>query len=191
VDVLNWRHQISGGTWFHIVSLALVISALPLPAQSGSEYEVKAAFLYKFASFVEWPSSSREPLAICILGHDPFGDSLERVVRGKSVGGREFVIRRLKTWQSGDRCDILFISSSEQSHLNPTLDGLPQQAILTVGDLPGFCESGGAINLNLVDSKVKLEINPEAASKNGLQISSKLLNLARIVHHSAVGRTKN
>jgi hypothetical protein len=162
--------------------MALGIADPPVRAQAASEYEVKAAFLYKFASFVEWPTAANEPLVICVLGADPFGDTLDRAVQGKTLAGREFAVRRIKSWQPGENCQILYISGSEKPRLQATLDRLRALAILTVGDMPAFCENGGHINLILNSSKVKLDINPDAAAKSGLQISSKLLNLARIVH---------
>jgi hypothetical protein len=113
------------------------------------------------------------------------------VVRGKTVSGRTFAIRRLKSSQSPDNCQILFIAGSEKPRLKPTLERLHTQPVLTVADLPGFCESGGHINLSVVESKVKLEINPDAAAKDGLQISSRLLSLARIVHTATALGAKN
>ena len=147
---------------------------------------MKAAFLYKFASFVEWPDTTpHEPLRICVVGQDPFGSALEKVVEGKTIGGREFVILRLKAWRAGAPCHVLFIAASEKSRLRLILGSIRQDNILTVGDMPDFCQSGGAVNLNVVESRVKLEINVDATARSGLQVSSKLLSLARIVHDSA------
>jgi hypothetical protein len=161
-------------------------TAVALWAQGSGEYEVKAAFLYKFASFVEWPEALRhQPLGICVVGEDPFGSALERVVEGKTVGGREIAIRRFKAWQTGAPCHIVFVGGSEGQRLRAVLAPLQHETILTVGDVPGFCESGGAINLTVMDSRVKLEINLDATARSGLQISSKLLNLARIVRDAA------
>ncbi|MCX6632258.1 MAG: YfiR family protein [Candidatus Solibacter sp.] len=174
--------------WWDLVVLwaALAQMAPLLSPQSSGEYEVKAAFLYKFASFVEWPEATRdEPLGICVVGKDPFGGALERVVEGKTIGGREFVVRRLKAWQAGEPCHILFVAASEKQRLRPLLGQMRHEAILTVGDVPGFCEIGGAINLSVVESRVKLEINLDATARSGLQVSSKLLSLARIVRSTA------
>jgi hypothetical protein len=188
VDLLKQLRQRRARLWRLVVlSVALAqTTAVPLWSQSSGEYDVKAAFLYKFASFVEWPEASRhEPLGICVVGQDPFGSALERVVEGKTIGGREFVVRRLKAWQAGAPCHILFIGASEKNRLLPVLGQVRHENILTVGDVPGFCESGGAVNLNVVESRVKLEINVDATARSGLQVSSKLLSLARIVHDMA------
>jgi YfiR/HmsC-like len=173
--------------WHLIASLALAqTTTVALWPQSSGEYDVKAAFLYKFASFVDWPEPARnEAVGICIVGRDPFGSALERVVEGKTIGGRAFVVRRLKDWKAGAPCHILFIGGSDPQRLRAVLGQVRHEPILTVGDIPGFCESGGGINLMVVDSKVKLEINVDATARSGLQVSSKLLSLARIVHDTA------
>ena len=188
MDVLK-RHRQQSPLW-HLVLLSVALTQITTRAlwpQSSAEYEVKAAFLYKFASFVEWPEAlEREPLGICVVGRDPFGIALERVVEGKTIGGREFAILRLRTWRAGAHCQIVFIAASEMGRLHLVLGQLQQDGILTVGDVPGFCESGGAINLNVVDSRVKLEINVDTTARSGLQVSSKLLSLARIVHDTVM-----
>jgi hypothetical protein len=175
------------------VCLALLIFAGSRSfAQVANEYEVKAAFLYKFASFVEWPeepgalsesgNSERQPAGsrrcIGIVGQDPFGAVLDDTVAGK------FAVRRFKPGQESDGCQILFLGASERRRLRAVLGRLRHAAVLTVGDMPGFCEQGGMINLGLADHRIRLEINPEAASRARLQLSSKLLSLARIVHES-------
>ena len=179
-----WRIRWLGP--FVLWALLAQTTTLALWPQSSGEYEVKAAFLYKFASFVDWPEPARnEAVGICIVGRDPFGSALERVVQGKTIGGRAFVVRRLKDWKAGTPCHILFVGGSDQQRLQAVLGRVRHETILTVGDVAGFCESGGGINLIVVDSKVKLEINPDATGRSGLQVSSKLLSLARIVHDAA------
>jgi hypothetical protein len=165
-----------------------MLSVCALSAQSGSEYDVKAAFLYKFASFVEWPSeASNPPLCICVLGQDPFGPSLDRIVRDKSVNGRPFLIRRQRPGEGAGDCHILFIAGSERSRLKQILDSRQGEPVLTVSDVPGFCESGGGINLALAENRVRLEINPAAVQRAGLQVSSRLLSLARLVREGEAG----
>jgi hypothetical protein len=160
-----------------------------LAAQSAGEYELKAAFLYKFAGFVEWPDApSNRPLCIGVLGQDPFGPALDGVVKGKSYQGRSFEIRRLKPGQESSICQILFISALEPKKLRAVLEVLQGAAVLTVGDVPGFCENGGMVNLGLAGSKVQLEINVEAAERAGLHLNSRLLSLARIVRAARGGK---
>jgi hypothetical protein len=163
------------------LELALFLNSSVAEAQSASEYEVKAAFLYKFASFVEWPSTVRAPICIGVLGADRFGKSLDRVVRGKQVGNRGFAIRRFSTAGAAAHCEILFISASEEGKYHEILKLLRGKPVLTVSEIPGFCEHGGAINLKVVDSKIRFEINPAAGQRSGLHFSSKLLSLAKVI----------
>ncbi|MGA3017638.1 MAG: YfiR family protein [Bryobacteraceae bacterium] len=166
------------------VPVALLLAArVPVAAQVFKEYEVKAAILYKFAGFVEWPAApAGAPLCIGVLGHDPFGPALDQAIQGKSINGRPFVIQRFKTGQETGNCQIVFVSSSEKKVLRGILDRLRREPILTVGDTPGFCEDGGIVNLELADNRVHFQINPEAAELARLVVSSKLLSLAGIVH---------
>ncbi len=148
------------------------------------EYLVKAAFLYNFAKFVEWPeaafSDPRSPIKLCILGEDPFGVALE-TIRGKAVRGRKLEIKKITRIEDLEKCHILFISSSERDQLPQVLDLEKMPNVLTVGDMESFAGEGGVVNLVKVGNKIKFEINMEAAWKAGLKISSKLLKLAKIV----------
>jgi YfiR/HmsC-like len=169
------------------LALLLLLSSR-LAAQSAGEYELKAAFLYKFAGFVEWPDAlSNGPLCIGVVGQDPFGPALDEVVKGKSYNGRGFEIRRFKPGQESSKCQILFIGALDPKKLREVLDHLQGAAALTVGDVPGFCKSGGMVNLGLAGNKVQLEINVEAAEKAGLHLNSRLLSLARIVRAALEG----
>jgi len=170
---------------------AVVLCAGTVRAQSVSEYEIKAAFLYKFASFVQWPAAAGSPVAsahaaanpICIgvLGLDQFGPSLDRVVRGKLVSGREFAVERFHSASQALHCDMVFISRSEQSRMRETLEVFRGKPVLTVSEVTGFCELGGFINLKVIDAAIRFEINVAAGERAGLRFSSKLLSLARIV----------
>jgi YfiR/HmsC-like len=171
---------------------AAVLCAGPLRAQSASEYEIKAAFLYKFASFVQWPAgvansppgsppAGANPICIGVLGADRFGPFLDHVVRGKLVGGREFAVERFHSAGQALHCEIVFISGSEQSRMREILEAFRGRPVLTVSEVPGFCELGGSINLRLIDAAIRFEINVAAGERAGLRFSSKLLSLARIV----------
>ena len=175
-------------TFQRIVGLTVLVLMLlvcldgQLRAQTANEYEVKAAFLYKFASFVEWPPESvNVPLCIAVVGQDPFGAALDDVVKGKSINGRGFLIKRFKSGQDASGCHIVFISASEKSRVRSVLDQLRGSSILTVSDIPGFCQGGGMIDFELLEQKVRFEINPEAAERARLKVSSKLLSVAKIV----------
>jgi YfiR/HmsC-like len=151
------------------------------PAQ---EYQVKAAFIYNFAKFVEWPpgvfSDPRTPLVLCIVGVDPFGMALD-TLNEKTVKDRKLVIH--KSTQMGDlaACHMAFISASEKERLARLLDGLTRAHVLTISDIESFLQVGGIINLITVDNKIGFEINIDAAQRAGLTISSQLLRLATAV----------
>jgi len=152
--------------------------------RSLQEYEVKAAFLFNFAKFVEWPAdaftSANEPLVLGILGADPFGDSL-RSLEDKSAGGRKIVIKRFADAEALEKCHILFISRSLAKDLPQILTTTRNWNVLTVGEMRGFAEAGGIINFVLADKKIRFEINVDAAHQAGLKISSQLLKVAKIV----------
>lgn len=151
--------------------------------QSGNEYQVKALFLYNFAKFVEWPSAmSGGPICIGVLGDDPFGDALDRTIEGKTVNGRGFVVKRLKSEAEARQCHIVFVNLPDKKRLRSLLDTLKGAAVLTVGETRGFAEGGGVINFVVIDDRVRFEANMDAAEQAGLKLSSKLLSLAKIVH---------
>jgi uncharacterized protein DUF4154 len=147
------------------------------------EYHLKAAFLYNFAKFVEWPAGTPEsphPIAICVLGQNPFGPVLEDTVSGKTLDGRAFVVRRISEAKAAARCQILFVSSSERKRFGAILGELRTGGVLTVGETEGFIEEGGIVNLKLDGGKIQIQINMTAAEQSGVRISSKLLRLAQI-----------
>jgi hypothetical protein len=170
--------------WFLwiLVLCFLADSVTPVPAQAADEYHVKALFLYNFAKFVDWPSNMQaDPICVGVLGDDPFGELLDQTVAGKTVNGRSFVIKRLKRSEDAKACHIVFVSGSEKKRVRPILDGLKNCGVLTVGEIQGFAADGGVINFEIVDSKVRFEVNIDAAERTGLKLSSKLLSLAKIV----------
>ncbi len=160
-------------------------------AQMVNEYQVKAAFLYNFAKFVEWPNGpagpSKETLTLCIVGQDPFGDSLDQVTKGKTISGRELVVRRLTPTEDTRSCRMVFIGASERKRIPAILEGLKRADVLTVGETENFARLGGVINFVLEGDRVHFEVNLDAAARERLRISSKLLNLARIVREPASG----
>jgi hypothetical protein len=152
-------------------------------AQAATEYQVKAAFLYNFAKFVEWPddafAKSGGTFIIGVVGDDPFGSDLDDVVSGKSIDGHRIEIRRFHNAGDLRTSHILFICRSERSQIGPILRRVGNAPTLTVADTDGFLGRGGMINFLIEDSKVRFEINPSPAHRAGLKISSKLLQLAR------------
>ena len=178
-----------------LITIAIVIlPSLGLQAHAqdssvSSEYLIKAGFIYNFANLVQWPTNAfaqlDSPIVIGILGEDPFGPVLDRVLAGKRVNGRVFLVKRLKSVVDLKECHILFVSSSEIAHLADAIHLVKGMPILTIGEIPGFAKRGGIINLVLEDNKVHFEVNVEAAKEADLTISSRLLALARIVQDPA------
>lgn len=149
------------------------------------EYQLKAVFLFNFTQFVEWPSNSfagqNAPLIIGILGNDPFGSYLDQTVSGENVSGHPIAVQRYNDISQTGNCHVLFINLSQPNERAQALASLRGQSILTVGDAPNFISEGGMIRFILVNNKIQLQINPEAAKASDLVISSKLLRLSQIV----------
>ena len=154
-------------------------------AQTFNEYHVKAAFLYTFAKFVEWPPqafpSSSSAMTICVLGEDPFGSFLDDAVRGKAVGDRPVAVYRLTELPAGRECQILFIAASEHIRMPAVLASVATRGVLTVGDTAQFAAQGGIISLRLEGERIRLSVNLTAAEKAKLRISSRVLSLATII----------
>jgi hypothetical protein len=165
---------------------------LPLKSQDlelmPSEYEIKAAFLYNFAKFIEWPEDSRQcqqdTAIIGILGEDPFGTILERVIGEKTIRMKEISIQRYSNVQNIRECHILFISQSEKGRLPVVLKQLKNRHILSVSEIDQFTEQGGMIGLFIENNRIRFQINQDAIEAAELKISSKLLKLASNVRHS-------
>jgi hypothetical protein len=173
------------GRWLALLAGTCLALARPASAEEPSlEYKVKAAFLYNFAKFIEWPAEDTGPLTIAVLGKDPFGSALEQLVRGNTVRNRALVLKHYADVQDLEACHILFISASEAQHLGRILEQLRSAPVLTVSELPLFMELGGIIHFSLEQNKVRFQINLDAAERARLKISSKLLQSAKIYRES-------
>jgi hypothetical protein len=165
--------------------VAAAMTATMATAQTADEYQVKAAFVFNFAKFIEWPAQAfqtpKDPVTVCVLGHNPFGNTLEEVIHGKSIDGRSLVYRQISDAESASTCQILFVATSECKRFRAMHGNLKPLGILSVGEAEGFASDGGVINFKVEDGRVRFEINLEAAERQQLHISSKLLSLAQIV----------
>lgn len=174
-------------------AVLLLAASLPCRAQvAAGEYEIKAAFLPNFARFVEWPSAALPagaPFVIGIVGEDPFGSLLTRAIAGQSVEGHPLQARYVR-WNDAFRgCHILFIASSEVSHITQILSEATMAGALTVADFESFARRGGMIELRMVGNRVRFDINSGAAAASGLRISSRLLILALHVYTNGEERS--
>jgi len=168
-----------------LLSVTAGISDIYAGDPKPGEYQVKAAFLYNFAKFVEWPADAfaqkSDSMNLCILGDDPFGSDLN-TIQGEIIGNRRLSIKHVKTTQPLRECHILFVCNSEKKQLPKIVNTLKGASVLLVGDTDGFAQQNIIINFYLEEDKVRFEINADAAKLARLNISSKLLKLAKIVH---------
>ena len=203
------RQSVRAGTGHINRSLAVVLvlfgclfaSEVHPSSQAGQykEYEVKAAFIYNFLKFVDWPeekTKNNKQIIVGIIGENPFGSATD-VFKGKKVEDRDVILKcfegleAIKKMSETDRaaneeslkaCHLLFICRSEQKQLSDIMDIVGKNGVLTVGDTDGFTESGVAINFLIVNNKIRFNINLTAAENNGLKIRSQLLRLAKKVY---------
>ncbi|MGB5339558.1 MAG: YfiR family protein [Gammaproteobacteria bacterium] len=148
-----------------------------------TEYRIKAAFLYNFTRFVDWPkqaTSNNDIFSLCILGTDVFGEYLTPL-ESKAVNGQALRIRRIEDAAAAGNCQLVFISESSAGDMKNILSKLGKLPVLTVSDADNFTELGGIIQFRLIDNKVRFDVNIDAADNAGLNISSKLLSLANAV----------
>jgi hypothetical protein len=159
-----------------ILALVLVASAAVRAQDVPLEYRVKAAYLFNFAKFVEWPAAAAAgPISICVAGRNVFGDALAETVRGEAVNGRPFAVRVILEPEPG--CHIIFVPQG--AAVAAYLRAARTSPALTVGESADFIEQGGIVNFTLEGANVRFEIDPQAAERVGLRISSRLLRLAR------------
>jgi hypothetical protein len=165
------------------------VTILPAQQTKPNEYQVKAAYLYNFARVVKWPAviaaGKGDSFAVCVLGQDPFGSTLDSTLAGEALDGKPVVIRRIARPQDAADCRILFVSSTEEHHLKEILAAIEQASVLTVSDIPGFSRRGGIIEFIAEGGRVRFEINLASAESARLVLSSELLKVAATVRRSS------
>ena len=165
-----------------ILACSVLLSA-QIPA--SREYQIKAAFLFNFTQFVEWPTESFEdttaPLIIGVLGEDPFGAFLTETIKGEKVNGHPLIVEHYSNAKEIGRCHILFINVSGKDQMKEIMPVIKGHHILTVSDAANFISQGGLVRFIKENNKIRFQINQEAAKENEISISSKLLRLAEIV----------
>jgi len=154
-------------------------------AQESKEYQLKAAFLFNFAQFIKWPPNAftnvGAPFCIGILGDDPFGSTLDETIQGEAISNHRLIVERSQRIEDLENCQIIFVCRSEEGHVGEILSQVDTKPILTVSDAENFAHDGGDIDFYISSGKVRFEINPQAALRCGLKISSQLLSLGKIV----------
>jgi hypothetical protein len=152
----------------------------------SKEYQIKAAYLYNFAKFVEWPAdcftNAQSPLVIGVFGQNPFGDELKTIAKDHKINGRDIVIKPVVTTAEAAGVHLMFLGATEDDHVAGMLAALKNSSVLTVGESEKFTAAGGMINFVREADKVRFEINASAAEQRGLKISAQLLKLAKAIH---------
>ena len=173
--------------WLGIGAALALLPAMPAGAAGPAtlEYQVKATFLYNFTKFIEWPAGALAagdaPFEVGIVGSNPFGPYLAESMAGESVRGRPVRVVEFRGPEDVRPCAVLFVPDAMGDRLADITARLGGAPVLLIGESPGFAERGGTINFFMLDNKVRFEINPTAARAVGLQISSKLLAIAKVV----------
>jgi hypothetical protein len=163
----------------------LLVTAAGARAQESqpSEHQVKAAFIFNFAKFIDWPPAAfpdvKAPLVIGVFGDKPFFADLERAVQGKIVNARTVLVKECQTIEEAAQCQILFIGASEKGRLPKIFAGLVSTNVVTISEDDGFIKAGGAINFFREGKRIRFEINDELAKRASFRIDSKLLGLSK------------
>lgn len=161
-----------------VAALALLTGCSPALTAGVDELDVKAAMVYNFARFVEWPAGpARDHFAVCVAGSRPMEQALRRTVENRALNSRPVAVRRIQARSDTRDCDLLFAGSEGLEFLGQVRTA----PVLTVGDARGFTGAGGVIGLEVVDSRIRFSVNLDAARAAGLTVSSKLLRLAASV----------
>lgn len=168
-------------------AVLLLVLALALPlaraaAIEASEATIKAAFLYKFGFFIDWPSAAfaakDSPFILCLVGDDAFDAILDSTVKGQKVGDHPVTVKRMNTVARDAGCHVAYLRNTPAAQAGPILAALHGAGVLTVTDLPESSDPKGIINFVIKDERVRFDIDDAAAASDGLTISSRLLNLA-------------
>lgn len=166
----------------------LLITQTQSAAKAFDEYQLKAVFIYRLSLFITWPetvfTTPDQAFVIGIVGEDPFGVHLDQVVKDEKVGTRPIRIERYTSMADvlNMPCQMLFISPSIGESWLALKHQLQGHSILTISDMPRFAQTGGMINIQTEDNRVKIRINPAETRRARLAVSSKLLKVARQVN---------
>jgi hypothetical protein len=166
---------------FLLTSACLAGFAVTTARGGEAEYKVKAALIYKFLQFVEWPKEDEgaKSVVIATLGKDPFDGALEQVMAGKIVDGKPVVVRHFATAADVEKCQVLFTGAGGEGELARVFKRQEPVGLLSVGETEQFLSAGGIIRIFEQDGTLKFEISQDAAARARLRISAKLLRLAK------------
>ena len=168
------------------VLVALCLPAPPLSAQQALETDVKAAFLYNFTKFVDWPSppTAAEPFRLCVVSDDALRQSLERTIEGENVNGRPLQSLVPRSPDEARTCQMLFVGHAQGEREARLLAAVRDLPVLTVSDTNDFAVRGGGIEFVRENNRLRFDVNVPGAERAGIKVSSRLLKVARRVHES-------
>lgn len=170
-----------------LLALLLAAPALSVADDPGNiaEYQVKAAFLYKFCLYVEWPpsafASADSPIVLGVVGPDSLVAELDNITRGHVINGRPLQVRRVDANASLAGVHMLFVARSGQSRLSQFVAQAQQFPSLLVTESPGGLDDGGGINFAIQDNRVRFDVGLDSVNRQGLRLSAQLLKVARAV----------
>jgi len=165
----------------------LLLGVTTIRAQDVTEPSLKAAFVYNFAKFTEWPDDvlpASGSFSACVLDDGPVGDALERVVKGRQLSGRQIVVQRVRPGSPLRGCHLLFVSGLNESQVGSVVAAVRGASVLTIGDGDDFARLGGIAHVFVENGKMRFDLNLDLARRSRLQLSSKLLSLAARVHET-------
>lgn len=180
--------------WRGLLALLALLSSVAQVAVSSDlsasrEYQLKAAFVYNFTKFIEWPPQSfpgaSDSIVVGVLGDSPFGAQLAQVVKDRRVNGRGIVVKRVDTAAEARSVHLLFVGAMQDGHFDEIEPGLAGSAVVTIGESSSFAGRGRTINFVLEDDKLRFEINMDSAEHAGLRISAQLQKLAKAILKSS------
>ena len=180
-----WACALAGRGHLALLLAVLGLGILRGVAQTGTqhEYDLKAGVLYRIIEYVEWPKEAMAnnpgALQIGLIGQIPFAGALE-LLNGKSIQGRELIVKQLPDLQAATTCQVIFISASEKTRIAEIVAQMKDRPVLTVSEVDGFAEQGGMVNLLAVKNHIEMEINREVTGRAKLSVSSQLLKLAKV-----------
>jgi hypothetical protein len=165
------------------LTLAMIFLCFTARAEVSKEYQVKAAFLYNFVKFTNWKperfATPESPIVIGILGRNPFGDELEKIVKDRNVNNRPIEVKLVNSLEEATSCHVLFVSAASFSETSEILQKLGDACVLTVGESEAFAQAGGMITFVPEKDKIRFEIDAPAAEHQGVKISAQLQKLAK------------
>jgi hypothetical protein len=171
---------------FAVAASGLFLSVLAAQSNKSREYAVKAAMLFNFTKFVEWPESAfdnpQASIVFGIIGDQRLGFDLQRMASGEKVQGRSIVIRNMRFGDDLRGCHILLVGASERQHTAQILAGLQAVHVLTVSEIDGFADAGGAVEIVMEGDQARFVVNLDVARQRNLRVSAKVLAMARVIN---------